>query len=187
MDPNRKITKKFTKKFDNKVINRQYFHRKTGLNRPICTSIFYGFSPFMSFIGQPDDLCTLIYPALIHFIAHSLYHFINSVIVALKVILSIFINVKSIHVISGFNLKTMKTIARWRCSTKISKTNLETMISPLLTRPQECQGCQKIRKTTLVSLSAKIQSKLSKIQKTFRKRGFFDNFLFNFDSLFNFG
>ena len=31
MDPNRKITKKFTKKFDSKVINRQYFRRKTGL------------------------------------------------------------------------------------------------------------------------------------------------------------
>ena len=31
MNPNRKITKKFTKKFDSKVINRQYFHRKTGL------------------------------------------------------------------------------------------------------------------------------------------------------------
>ena len=31
MDPNRKITKKFTKKFASKVINRQYFHRKTGL------------------------------------------------------------------------------------------------------------------------------------------------------------
>ena len=31
MDPNRKITKKFTKKFDSKVTNRQYFHRKTGL------------------------------------------------------------------------------------------------------------------------------------------------------------
>jgi hypothetical protein len=31
MDPNRKITKKFTKKFDSKVINRQYFNRKTGL------------------------------------------------------------------------------------------------------------------------------------------------------------
>ena len=31
MDPNRKITKKFTKKFDSKVINRQYFHGKTGL------------------------------------------------------------------------------------------------------------------------------------------------------------
>ena len=31
MDPNRKITKKFTKKFDSKVINRQYFRRRTGL------------------------------------------------------------------------------------------------------------------------------------------------------------
>ena len=31
MDPNRKITKKFTKNFDSKVIDRQYFHRKTGL------------------------------------------------------------------------------------------------------------------------------------------------------------
>ena len=31
MDPNRKITKKLTNKFDSKVINRQYFHRKTGL------------------------------------------------------------------------------------------------------------------------------------------------------------
>ena len=31
MDPIRKIPKKFTKKFGNKVINRQYFGRKTGL------------------------------------------------------------------------------------------------------------------------------------------------------------
>ena len=31
MDPSRKMTKKFIKKFDSKVINRQYFHRKTGL------------------------------------------------------------------------------------------------------------------------------------------------------------
>ena len=31
MDPFRKIPKKFTKKLGNKVINRQYFHRKTGL------------------------------------------------------------------------------------------------------------------------------------------------------------
>ena len=31
MDANRKITKKFTKKFDCIVINRQYFHRNTGL------------------------------------------------------------------------------------------------------------------------------------------------------------
>ena len=31
MDLIRKIPKKFTKKFGNKVINRQYFCRKTGL------------------------------------------------------------------------------------------------------------------------------------------------------------
>ena len=31
MDPIRKIPKMFTKKFGNKVINRQYFRRKTGL------------------------------------------------------------------------------------------------------------------------------------------------------------
>ena len=31
MDPYIKITKKFTKMFGSKVINRQYFHRKTGL------------------------------------------------------------------------------------------------------------------------------------------------------------
>ena len=31
MDSNRKITKKFTNKFGSKVINRQYFHIKTGL------------------------------------------------------------------------------------------------------------------------------------------------------------
>ena len=31
MDPIRKIPKKFTKKTRNKVINRQYFCRKTGL------------------------------------------------------------------------------------------------------------------------------------------------------------
>ena len=33
MDPIRKITKKFTKKLGSKVINRQYFHRKTGPKR----------------------------------------------------------------------------------------------------------------------------------------------------------
>ena len=109
-------------------------------------------------------------------------------------ILSLFIDVKSIQVISGFNLKRMKKIARWRCGTKISKTNLKTMISPLLTRPQGCQGCQKIwktkLKTTLVSWSAKIQPKLNKIWKTFRKLSFLDNFcsiLTVFHSLFSFG
>ena len=56
-----------------------------------------------------------------------------------------------------------------------------------------CPGCQKIRKTklktTLVSWSAKIQPKLNKIWKIFRKQVFWQ-FLFNFDgfhSFFNFG
>ena len=31
MDPYIKITKKFTKKFGTKAINRQYFHKNTGL------------------------------------------------------------------------------------------------------------------------------------------------------------
>ena len=39
MDPNRKITKKFTKKFDNKVINRQFFHRKTVFHMKILSII----------------------------------------------------------------------------------------------------------------------------------------------------
>ena len=39
MDPYIKITKKFTKKFVSKVINRQYFHRKTGL-RAYCPNIY---------------------------------------------------------------------------------------------------------------------------------------------------
>ena len=42
--------------------------------------------------------------------------------------------------------------------------------TPLLTRHQRCQGCQKIRttklKSTLVSWSAKIQPKLKKLWKT---------------------
>ena len=51
--------------------------------------------------------------------------------------------VKSLKVISSFNLKRMKKIVRWHCGTKISKTNLKAIISPLLSCPQGCQGCQK--------------------------------------------
>ena len=60
----------------------------------------------------------------------------NSAIVATKLILSLFKDVKSIQVISDFNLKRMKQISRWRCGTKISKINLKTMISPLLRCPK---------------------------------------------------
>ena len=94
-----------------------------------------------------------------------------------------FISVKSLNVISSFNLKRMKKIVRWHCGTKISKTNLKAIISPLLSCPQGCQ-----LKTTLVSWSNKIQPKLNKIQKAFRKKGFFETFcpiLTVFHSLFN--
>jgi hypothetical protein len=121
---------------------------------------------------------TLIYPALIRFI---LLHFINLANVALKSDIVTFyrcwINTGDIWL----QFKKSEKIARWRCGTKISKTNLKTMISPLLTRPQGWRGCQKIRKTklktTLMSWSAKIQPKLNKIRKAFRKQGFFDNFV----------
>ena len=92
------------------------------------------------------------------------------------------------------NLEKMKKIARWRCGTKLSKTNLKTTMSPLLTRPQGCKGCQKIPKTKLktsvVSWIAKILRKLNETKKTFRKQGFFDIFcsiLMGFHSFFNFG
>ena len=42
MDPNSKITRKFTKKFGSKVINRQYFYRKTGLLEIVLKCDFNG-------------------------------------------------------------------------------------------------------------------------------------------------
>jgi hypothetical protein len=42
-------------------------------------------------------------------------------------------------------LMKMKKSSRRRHCSKIFKTNLETHISPLLNRPQRCQGCQKNR------------------------------------------
>jgi hypothetical protein len=59
---------------------------------------------------------------------------------------------------------------RWRHHHKIIKTNLKTLVSPLLTRPQGSQGCQKMRQDPLnmpVEVwSAKIAPKLKNIQKT---------------------
>ena len=60
-----------------------------------------------------------------------------------------FIAIKLLKVISSFNLKRMKKIVRWHCGRKISKTNLKAIISPLLTCPHGCQGCQNIWKTQL--------------------------------------
>ena len=91
-------------------------------------------------------------------------------------ILSLFIGVKLIQAITGFNLKRMKKIARWSCSTKILKTNLKTMMSPLLAHPQECHKIWKAKlnvtklKTILVSWRVKIQPKLNKIKKPSENR-----------------
>ena len=68
-------------------------------------------------------------------------------------ILSLLIDVKSIKVIFGFNLMIrMKKIARWRCGTKISKTNLKTIISPLLTRHRSARGVKKLERPNWRSL-----------------------------------
>ena len=47
MDPNRKIIKKFTKKFGSKVIDRQYFHRKT---KYVLTYLLLSFGTFDFFL-----------------------------------------------------------------------------------------------------------------------------------------
>ena len=64
--------------------------------------------------------------------------------------------------------------ARWRHRHKIIKTNLKTLISPLLTRSQ---GCQKMRQDPLnmpVEVwRAKIAPKLKYIRKSLRKQDFF--------------
>ena len=75
--------------------------------------------------------------------------------------------------------KSEKT-ARWRHRHKIIKTNLKTHISPLLTRPQGSQGCQKMRQDPLnmpVKVwCAKIAPKFKNIWKYLWKHGFFNIF-----------
>ena len=65
------------------------------------------------------------------------------------------------------------------CS-KIIKTNLKTHISPLLNRPQGCQGYQKNRKdlriTTMICFAANIKPKLKKTQNIIKKPAYFDDF-----------
>ena len=95
--------------------------------------------------------------------------------------------------ISGFNLKRSKKFAKWAAVQKYQKQILELWYLHY-SHFQGCQGCQKIQKTklkiTLVTWSTKIQLKLNKIRKTFRKQGFSDNFcsiLTFFHNFFNFG
>ena len=70
--------------------------------------------------------------------------------------------------------------ARRRHHHKIIKTNLKTLLSPLLTRPQRSQGCQKMRQDPLnmqVEVwCARIALILKNIRKCLRKQVFFDIF-----------
>ena len=75
-----------------------------------------------------------------------------------------------------------------------NRTTFVFLVSSILPTWMSWQGCQKIwktkLKTTLVTWSAKIQPKLNRIRKTFRKQGFFEFFcsiLMVFHSFFNFG
>ena len=78
--------------------------------------------------------------------------------------------VKSIKVISGFNLRSMKKIRQ------MALTNLKTLVSPLLMRPLGSQGCQKMRQDPLNAnleiWCANMEPKLHNLWKTVRKRGF---------------
>ena len=60
------------------------------------------------------------------------------------------------------------------------KTNLKTLISPLLIRSQRSKGCQKMHQDPLNMpvevCCAKIAPKMRNIQKSPRKQGFFDIF-----------
>ena len=61
----------------------------------------------------------------------------------------------------------MKKIRQAALLFKIFETNLKTHISPLLNRPQGCQGCQEIRKelriTTMIRFASSFQPNLKKI------------------------
>ena len=79
--------------------------------------------------------------------------------------------------------KDAQTSIQFRISSKKSKTNTKKLISPLLTRPQGCQGCLKMPQDLLNMpyevWCAKIAPKLKNIQKCLRKQGFFDIFCSN--------
>ena len=69
----------------------------------------------------------------------------------------------------GQHFHKSENSARWRHRHKLIKTNLKTLVSPLLTRPQGSHGCQKIAffflQMKLFSFCAKIAPKRHKLQK----------------------
>ena len=71
----------------------------------------------------------------------------------------------------------VKNPQRRRHCQKIIKTNLKTLVSPLLTRPQWCQKMRQDPLNMPVEVwCAKIAPKLKNIRKSLRKQGFFDIF-----------
>ena len=88
----------------------------------------------------------------------------------------LFLVVKPIEVTSGFILKLMKKIARWRRCWNIWHLSLKTKISPLVVRYQESNGCQKnwqdLRNSDLEVYCANIQPKLKKLRSSTKNQSF---------------
>ena len=82
---------------------------------------------------------------------------------------------------TGQHFHKSEKSARWRHRHKIIKTNLKTLVSPLLIRSQGSQGCQKMHQDPLnmpVEVwCAKIGPKLKNIQKCLKNRVFLTFFL----------
>jgi hypothetical protein len=75
----------------------------------------------------------------------------------------------------GQHFRKSEKSARRRHRHKIIKTNLTTLLSPLLMHPQESQGCQKMPQDPL-NMQVEIAPKFRNIRKSLRKQGFFDIF-----------
>ena len=108
----------------------------------------------------------------------------NYEIVAISTDKNFFFNDLDYKADIGQHFHKSEKSARRRHRHKIIKTNLKTLVSPLLTRPQGSQGCQKMRQDPLnmpVEVwCAKIAPKLKNIQKSLRKQGFFLTFFLQF-------
>jgi hypothetical protein len=108
----------------------------------------------------------------------------NYEIVAISTDKSTFFNDFDYKADIGQHFHKSEKSARWRHRHKIIKTNLKTLVSPLLTRPQGSQGCQKMRQDPLnmpVEVwCTKIAPKLKNIRKSLRKQGFFLTFFLQF-------
>ena len=92
----------------------------------------------------------------------------------------IFLSHKPTKVTSYFIVNYLKKVIGGATTQKNLKTNNKNLIYSIWTRPQEPQGCQKMRHDPLNTLfevwCAKIAPKLKNIQKSPRKQGFFDIF-----------